>query len=287
MNNKKVSFICPGAQKSGTTTLFNMLGQHPSVYLPSQKELYYFNDDRRYKKGSGYYESFYSEAGNDRIWGDITPDYMLFPECSQRIRSYNPDVKLIVMLRNPADRAFSHYLMNKRYTDEGKSFEEALEKESGRLNGQYGRTMKFSYIERGFYYKQLERYYDVFPRENIKIVIFEEFIKNMPGVMAELEDFLGINRFNDYKKPDRINEGYLPKKRWIAYIKRHFVRPVRGLYNKMLPEGLRDKIRDATDEGKLPKELMPEGVGSKLMDIFADDIKALENLIGRDLSLWS
>ncbi|MDX1359438.1 MAG: sulfotransferase, partial [Clostridia bacterium] len=63
MNNKKVSFICPGAQKSGTTTLFSMLSQHPSVYLPSQKELYYFNDDRRYKKGSGYYESFYSEAG--------------------------------------------------------------------------------------------------------------------------------------------------------------------------------------------------------------------------------
>ncbi|MDX1359334.1 MAG: sulfotransferase domain-containing protein, partial [Clostridia bacterium] len=222
-----------------------------------------------------------------RIWGDITPDYLLFPKCAQRIKLYNPDVKLIVMLRNPADRAFSHYIMNKRYTDDGKSFEEAIEKESGRLNGRYGRTMKFSYIERGFYYKQLKQYYDVFPRENIKIVIFEEFIRDMPDAIAGLEDFLGINRFDNYKKPERTNEGYLPKKRWIAYIKRHFVRPVRGLYNSVLPEGLRTRIREATDEGKLPKEQMPAGVRSKLMDIFADDIKALEKLIGRDLSIWT
>lgn len=286
MSDKNVSFICPGAQKSGTTTLFSMLIQHPSVYLHPEKELYFFDDDRNFKKGRNWYASLFSDSSDSQIIGDITPDYMLFPNCADRIFEYNKNVKLIFMLRNPADRAFSHYLMNRRTTEENESFVNAIKLEPKRMDGSYKKTMRYSYLERGYYYRQLKSFYEIFSSDNIKVLIFEEFIKDIPGEMKKLESFLGISAFTDYLSPERTNEGYLPQKQWIAYIKRHLVRPVRGIYNKVLPVKLRGWIRKATDAGALPKEILPVEMHKKLMLHFQEDIRSLEKLISRDLSIW-
>ncbi len=287
MTDKKNDFICPGAQKSGTTALFGMLNQHPSVFLPAQKEVYYFDNDKNYRKENQWYDTFFFGAAEKQIAGDITPDYILFPKCAKRIHRYNPDIKIIVMLRNPADRAFSNFQMNKRYTEENKSFDKALEAESSRIKKGYRRKMRYSYLERGFYYKQLKPYFDLFAPANIKIIIFEEFIKDIVGGMMEIEEFLGLPVFNNYLERERNNEGYLPRKKWIAYIKRHFVRPVRSIYIKILPEAARDRIRKATDAGRMPKEELPEAIRAKLMSLYHDDILELEKLINRDLAIWT
>ncbi len=287
MNKRKIDFICAGAQKSGTTTLFSMLSQHPSVYVPPRKELYFFDDDRNFKKGYRWYESQFAKASTLQVIGDITPDYILFPKCAERIFQYNPDVKILIMLRNPSGRAFSHYQMKKRDTEENKSFGEALDMERERTDRGYRNMMKYSYMQRGFYYKQLNPYFDLFPPENIKIVIFEEFIKDIIGHMAEIEMFLEIPCVMKYDLPKKTNEGYLPKRRYIAYIKRHLIRPVRGIYNKVIPQKIREKVSHATDAGILPKENLAADIRARLMAIYHDDIKNLENLINRDLSLWT
>jgi len=286
MSKRKIDFICAGAQKSGTTTLFNMLSQHPSVYMPRRKELYFFDDERNFKKGYIWYESLFEEDSDLQVKGDITPDYILFPKCAKRILNYNPDVKILIMLRNPADRAFSHYQMKKRDTEENKSFSEALKSEAERTGRGYRSMMKYSYLQRGFYYKQLKPYFDLFPPENIKIIIFEEFIKDIINHMGEIEMFLEIPCVMKYDLSKKTNEGYLPKRRYIAYIKRHLIRPVRGIYNKVIPQKIREKVSHATDAGILPKENLAADIRTRLMAIYHDDIKNLENLINRDLSLW-
>ena len=189
-------------------------------------------------------------------------------------------------MRTPAELAFSHYQMKKRDTEEKKSFLEALAAEPVRIGDGYRKRMKYSYLERGFYYRQLKPYYDLFAPVNIKIIIFEEFIRDIAGSMVEIEEFLGLSAFSNYSVPGRDNEGYLPKRKWIAYIKRHFVRPFRGIYIKILPKAARDRIRKATDAGKLPKEVLSNIIRAKLVDIYTEDIQSLENLIGRDLSAW-
>ena len=287
MINKKINFICAGAQKCGTTTLYGLLAQHPSIWIPPQKEIYYFCDERLYNKGADWYEALFENDDVHALKGDITPDYILFPECAKRIYDYNPDVKILIMLRNPADRAFSHYQMKKRDTEENKPFDKALDAEAGRITEGYRQMMKYSYRQRGFYHNQLKPYYDMFPYENIKVLILEEFIKDITGHMAALEEFLSLPEFNDYELPERTNEGYLPIRKWIAYVKRHFVRPFRGLYSKVVPEAARSKIREITDAGSLPKESIPPELKNHLMQEFTPDIKKLEILLSRDLSVWS
>ena len=281
--NDTVDFICAGAQKSGTTTLYGLLSQHPDVCLPKQKELYFFCDYRIYKKGYGWYEE---QFACDGLRGDITPDYMLFPECAERIFKYNKNIKLLFILRNPADRAFSHYQMKKRDTEERMTFKDALEAENGRTSRGYRKRMKYSYMERGYYNRLLLPYYKFYSEDSIKVLLFEDFINDIDGSMREIEEFLGLTPYKGYILPERRNEGYLPKRRSFAYIKRHFLRPVRGIYNTVLPEGLRKKISSATEAGYLPKENMPDEIRVKLVEEYLEDIKKLENLLNRDLSVW-
>jgi hypothetical protein len=162
-----------------------------------------------------------------------------------------------------------------------------LEAEKTRIAGGYKKMMKYSYAERGFYHRQLAPYYELFGRDSVHVVILEEFIKDIPRQMSRVEEFLGIPQYGEYAMPGRTNTGYLPKKRWIAFIKRRLVRPVRGIYNKITPGKIREKVRSATDEGRMPMEIMPEDIRSELMDLYRNDIKSLEKLLQRDLSIWS
>ena len=281
--NEKVAFMCAGAQKSGTTTLFGLLVQHPDVCLPEQKELYFFCDDRLFRKGYGWYEAQFDCNG---LKGDITPDYMLFDKCVDRIHGYNKDMKLIFILRNPAERAFSHYQMKRKDTEERKQFPEALLAEAGRTVKGYRNQMKYSYLERGYYYRLLLPYYVAFGEASIKILIFEEFMGDIEAGMMEVENFLGISNFGAYVPPERTNEGYLPKRRAIAYIKRHFVRPVRGIYNRVVPRRMRRLISSATDTGYLQKETLSDEMRRQLIAGYMEDIEKLEGLLKRDLSIW-
>jgi len=283
----KINFICLGAQKSGTTSFFNILKQNPNIFLPLRKEIYYFNNDANYNKGLKWYYSFYKESNEKQILGDITPDYMLFLKSVKRIyKDLGEDTKLIFFLRNPAMRAYSQYYMELKYTEERYSFEKALLEEPKRVAKSYRNKMKYSYKERGFYYKQLKPYYDMFPKENIKVVIFEDFINNIEDNIIDIEKFLKVEPYTEYDYNIVSNKGYMPKKKWLAYIKRHFIRPISPIYNKIIPAKLRTKIRKISDTGKIDIKKIDKITYNKLISEYMADIKQLEKLIQIDLSIW-
>ncbi|MFI5171744.1 MAG: sulfotransferase domain-containing protein [Chitinophagales bacterium] len=193
MNELKQNFICIGAQKAGTTTLSDVLGQHKHICIPPVKETKFFLFDDLYKKGISYYNSFFSNWNGQIATGEFDPDYLLFPFTAQRIYdTLGADVKILVVLRNPANRAYSHYLMTRKKGLEDNDFENALKAEPGRKSD-IKTTKIFAYIERGFYGKQLTEFLKVFKRENFLFLIFEEdLIDNRLETITMVQQFLRV-----------------------------------------------------------------------------------------------
>ena len=184
-----VRFLCAGAQKSGTTTLHKILEQHPEISLPILKETKFFIDKEKFQQGLDFYLSHFDKNRDNQapIRGEIDPDYMYHEESVQRIHdTLGKKIKLIFILRNPADRAYSHYLMNQKRYIEDKSFREALHLEEQRLNkGEYYKQ-NFSYQDRGYYSRQIKRFLDFFPRKNMMFVLFENFIRDQEKYTSEI-----------------------------------------------------------------------------------------------------
>ena len=178
METVKPNFVCIGAQKAGTTTLADILSQHSDICIPPLKETKFFLFDEDYKKGEDYYAGFFTNYKGQKAVGEFDPDYLLFPHTAERIlETLGEDVKIIVVLRNPADRAYSHYLMTKKKGLEPFPFEQALVEEQHRKEDIKTRKI-FAYTERGFYGRQLQAFLNVFPPKNFLFLIFEEQLRN-------------------------------------------------------------------------------------------------------------
>ncbi len=181
------SFIIAGTQKGGTSSLFAHLVQHPQILKPRVKELHYF--DKQYHRGPLWYRSnfpFESKlTASNAITGEASPYYMFHPLCAERIHSLLPDVRLIFVLRNPIARAISQYFHAVRWNQESLSIEEAFAAEEERLQGEERELASaadydspeyqhHSYQSRGFYAVQLERYFELFPREQLLVMPSDE-----------------------------------------------------------------------------------------------------------------
>lgn len=203
-------FLIIGAQKAGTTALFAYLRWHPEITGPSWKEVSFF--DRRYREDERTYRA--SFPAKPRQWlvarrrgrwplvGEASPSYILHPLAPQRARDLVPQARLIAILRNPIDRAYSHYQHEVRLGREPFSFEEALEREDDRLRGEVERMVAepsyfseswwdYTYVARGRYAEQLERWLSVFPRDQLLVLFMEELRDDTPGTYARVLDFLG------------------------------------------------------------------------------------------------
>ncbi len=204
INRLKPSFLIIGAQKAGTSSLFNYLGQHPDITLPSKKELHFF--DLRYDKGIEWYESLFPEGINyeNQITGEASPYYLFHPLVPEYVRYHYPGIKLIILLRDPVDRAYSHFQMErKRGTEPLASFVHAVELEVERiyeeeqkiLRGEIQSRTRFrnwSYMKRGLYGQQLQRWLGFFPREQFLIIRSEDFFSSTLLWMQQIHTFLGI-----------------------------------------------------------------------------------------------
>ncbi|SHJ50387.1 sulfotransferase family protein [Paramaledivibacter caminithermalis] len=194
------NFICPGTQKAATTSLYALLKQHPDIYIPECKETHFF-DSKKYYKGLDFYEKkFFNKVKEEKIVGDITPIYMYLEYIPKRIyQCLGKNIKFVFMLRNPIDRAYSNYWMWYRNGYETKTFEDAIKSEKSRINKSRFNKRYYSYIDRGFYAKQIKRYLKFFNKKNMKFVIFEEFVDNLYNVTNEIYDFLEVKRMNKIK----------------------------------------------------------------------------------------
>lgn len=208
------SFIIIGAQRCGTTSLYDYLSHHPQIIPSPVKELFYFDD--YYTRPIEWYKSFFpTEKEREKlerdlvasvITGEASPSYFFHPYAAKRIKETLPDVKLILVLRDPIERAYSHYNHIKRLNREPLSFEEALEKELERItpdveklardeNYKADQRRDYSYLTRGYYAKQLKEWYKHFPKEQLLIIQSEEFYRETPKVYDEIVEYLGLNSY--------------------------------------------------------------------------------------------
>lgn len=204
-------FLIIGAQKSGTTSLYHYLSQHPCMHRATRKEVHFF--DLHFHRGMGWYRAHFPSAQQafftrrvlrrPFVTGEATPYYIFHPHVARRVHEALPNVKLIVLLRNPVDRAYSQYMRQVRAGREQLAFEEAIQREQERTGPELQRMLEdesynsrahrwYSYVSRGLYADQLEAWLDLFPRSSILIESSEDLAANPGAVMARVFQFLGL-----------------------------------------------------------------------------------------------
>lgn len=193
-------FLILGAQKAGTTALYAYLRWHPSITGPSWKEVSFF--DRHYRRGVAWYRGHFPLRAGGRVVGEASPGYLFHPLAPERVRATVPRARLIVLLRDPVDRALSHYHHEVALGREPLSFEDALAAEPERTRGEEERMVRdpayfshawwdHSYAARGRYAEQLERWLAVFPREQLLVVTSDELAADTPAAYGRVLEFLG------------------------------------------------------------------------------------------------
>jgi hypothetical protein len=192
-------FLILGAQKAGTTALYAYLRWHPDITGPAFKEVSYF--DRHYAQGERWYRA-HLPLRPQRIVGEASPSYLFHPLAPERVAELLPGARLIALLRNPVERAFSHYQHEVALGREPLSFEEAIEREDERMRGELERLRSepsyfsypwwnYTYLARGRYAEQLERWYAFFPREQLLVLLTDELSADTAGTYRRALDFVG------------------------------------------------------------------------------------------------
>lgn len=273
------NFLGIGAPRAGSTWLHELLESHPDVYVPERrKEVHYF--DQNYDRGEAWYERMFpsEEDGTSFVAvGEITPHYLYGPETIERIIDMPSVQRLLVILRNPVDRAFSHYRWRIRMDGFRGSFSDFLV--------QYPEA-----IEWGQYAQPLQRYFDQFGRENMLVLISEEAFEDVAATRRTTAEFLSVDvaRFPTGIGEKRINLSDLPRFPTLF-------RAARAVGNRLRDYEL-DWITNLAKQSGLKRALGTSNKSGPTLDlrdraelhtIFSDDIAELENVLRRRINLWS
>jgi len=214
--SSKINLILAGTQKGGTSALDIYLRKHNEILMANTKEVHYFDTENNFSSEIDYatYHSNFSLPTNRKIIGESTPIYMYWYHAPQRMWAYNPEMKIIVVLRNPIDRAYSHWNMERERGKEQLSFFEAIHNEQSRCKESLPLQHRvYSYIDRGYYCEQLKRLFHFFPKESVLVLKSQELKNNLTYTLNEISDFLEIEQFKKIKhknihsrKYTKINE---------------------------------------------------------------------------------
>jgi hypothetical protein len=193
-------FLGIGTQRGGTTTLYDRLRTHPDLYLPEKKEIHYFS--RNFDQPLGWYTAHFANARRTQRTGEVTPYYLFHPEAPQRIAALRPQVRLIVLLRDPVERALSAYFRCRRRDLESLELEAAFAAEHDRLadaertiatpGGRHLSHQEHSYLARSRYEEQLARYQAHFPRSQMLILRSEDFFAEPETAWRQIQEFLDV-----------------------------------------------------------------------------------------------
>ncbi len=292
MESFAVDFFVVGAARSGTTSLYNYLKQHPEVFLSDVKELNHFsqvesNDHSDYKtpkKGESYhtkiiksyevYESLFSEAGDHQKTGDVSPSYLWGTDTAKRIQKHNPNAKIIITLRNPVERAFSHYVMNYGVGyDKISNFGDALNAKQDRVWG--GGNL---YVAWSTYFDAVKSYYDAFPKDSIKLLIFEDWTQEKDETLKDLFELVGVAPHFKIDHTIRHNKKVAYKHIGLLnFIRGRFIK---GAIKTILPENLRERIKNRFFAGGDLDLNLEVSTRKKLEDHFRQDVMQLQQLTG-------
>lgn len=295
------NFLIIGAAKSGTTALYRYLRQHPEIYMSNRKEPHHFSYTEETKKTNGpsdyiwtaitdpeEYKMLFDEVEDEIAIGEASPTYIYVPGTAERIHNKIPEAKLIAILRNPIERAYSAYMHLIRDDRETVgTFMEALALEEERINNNWGPI--YHYTKAGMYYEQLIRYHKVFPRENFMIIIYDDFKKQPSQVVQQIFRFLGVTASFVPDMSSKPNVSGVPKSQLLQYIMNLVFakpNPIRSISRKLFPESTRWRFTSFLRNKNLNRQSIPDECRQLLMRTFNDDILKLQTLIGRDISFW-
>ena len=209
-----LEFIIAGVMKSGTTAMITNLGKHPDISMV-EKEIHFFDDKRTYQKGMDWYKSHFDYS--KRMTGDKAPDVMYQTSCLELLQLANPQVKIIISLRNPIARAYSHWKMLRDEFRDTRSFESTVKNEIKFKWGE-NRLYKISFrsqiLQRGLYYEQIKEILKYFPKDNLLILISEKVLEDMDREYSKVYKFLDLREYHSKryikefvsKNPDTLDE---------------------------------------------------------------------------------
>lgn len=238
-------FVIIGAQRCGTTSLYNYVADHPGVASAFMKETHFF--DLHFSKGLGWYRAHFPLASHRprQIIGEATPYYLYYPHAARRVRAAMPGAKLIVLLRNPIDRAYSHYNHEVSMGAESLSFEDALAREESVLPAETARVVAdegyrsyahfhYSYLARGIYADQLEPWTSLFPREELLVIRSEDFYADPATVVGQVFGFLGLPAwasgvYKKYNLAHYVDMNPATRERLAAFYRPHNLRLYKNL----------------------------------------------------------
>lgn len=294
MIEKKPNFFIVGAEKSGTTSLYDLLNIHKDIFMSPIKEPNHFSKDIKpldhehkridldkyfkqevlpkehmaYIGDFNQYLKLFNQSGDAKAVGEASVSYLFSKVAAKEIYAFNPHAKIIIILRNPVERALSAYKMDLGI---------------GRIKGSFSEAIKSTprYLERGLYYNQLKRYFDVFPKENIRVYLFED-LKDSTNMMADLSLFLVLNDEFNIAMEKVSNTSMSPKYEVLNNL--IYALGIKSLIGKYFPEKPKkslQKLYYQKTEIKLDSEEY-----NRLIKFYSQDIQKLSNLINKDLSTW-
>lgn len=296
---KLPTFTIIGASKSGTSSLHQYLNQHPEIFFSPVKEPHFFSalDQKNRTLGPGDsrrtansvfefndYMQLFQKAQKEKAIGEASTTYISSPTAPQRIYDFNPEMKLIVIFRNPVERAFSAYMHLVRDGDETeKTFGNALDKEAERkAKGWDGLWL---YRERGHYYTQLSRYFNLFPQNQIKVFLFEDLKKDPLEVVTQLFEFLEVDSSFQPTMSYQMNPSGVPR---IKLLQNFINNPgfLKTVLKSIIPKQIRMRLISKANTLNLQKQKISDSDKAVLTEYYREEICKLQELIGRDLSHW-
>lgn len=298
MNNRPSSsakrhpnFFIVGAAKSGTTSLWQYLREHPDIFMSQNKEPGYFCHSQGIKNYEKYLKLF-SEATTETALGEASHAYLTSQESAAWIHAIYPDIKIIVILRNPVDRAYSLYnWMTREGYEPILPFEKAVDAEESRIaDTQFKKThsgplQNYLYFHSGLYSAQLKRYFNIFPEQQMHVILYDELKENPVATAQKVYEFLGVD--TSFTPSTGIhNKGQIPASVTAQYLIRKYLTYLKKLH---VPSAVKIRQSVLNINVRLGKNLRHEldvSTRNNLTALYRDDILATSRLIERDLSSW-
>jgi hypothetical protein len=295
------NFLIIGAAKSGTTALYRYLAQHPEIYTSPIKEPDFFayegENPKFYLPSESLYRyhrliitdienylTLFRDVSDETAIGEASTIYLYSPRASERIQHYIPDAKLIAILRNPVERAYSQFLHGLRDGHEPLTdFAQVLEEEAKRIESNW--SPFYHYRQQGFYYTLLKRYFDRFDYDQIRVYLYDDWKADNLNILRDVFHFLNVD---DTFVPDVSQRHNVSGVSRVEILHRFLNRPnpIKAFLKPLLPQGLHLRITPWLRNANLRRPDMPPQVRKQLIEVYREDILKLESLIGRNLAGW-
>jgi hypothetical protein len=296
------NFFIIGAARSGTSSLDRYLSQHPEIYLSPKKETHFFArdclpprftgpGDERLNQGlirdEDHYAQLFAGVAGGKAVGESSAFYLCFPQTAERIAQAIPGAKILMILREPVDRTYSAYMFLARDSRETLSFEEGLSREAERKRR--GFEPMWWYKELSLYCNQVKHYLEVFGRDRVKVLLYDELFARPAQELREVFAFLGVREDVVIDTAVRYNVSGAPKSRSLYTPLNHFIfhpSPLEKRIKSLVPLHLRKRWASRAI-GMLTRPMpLDSRIYAQLKEYFAEDVGKLEELLHRDLRSW-